>query len=94
MTKIAASGRLGQYVFDSLDLIDALHPQTILAYKFNGVDLAVGYGAPLRLRVETQIGYKNVKHLQRIEIVDSLDNVRNGRGGYFQEFGYQRYAGL
>ena len=88
MDKIA-----GQHIFDSIDLFDALHPQTILAYRLNGAPLPVGHGAPLRLRVELQIGYKNLKHLERIEVVDSLQNVAAGRGGFFETMGYQWYAG-
>ena len=80
-------------VFDSIDLFDAFHPQTILAHRFNGADLPIGHGAPLRLRLELQIGYKNLKHLDRIEAVDSLDKVAAGRGGLYQKFGYQWYAG-
>jgi DMSO/TMAO reductase YedYZ molybdopterin-dependent catalytic subunit len=83
----------GQHIFDSIDLFDAFHPQTLLAHQFNGVPLPVGHGAPLRLRVELQIGYKNIKHLERIELVDSLRDVAGGRGGFFQKFGYQWYAG-
>jgi DMSO/TMAO reductase YedYZ molybdopterin-dependent catalytic subunit len=83
----------GVHMFDSIDLFDAFHPQTILAHRFNGADLPVGHGAPLRLRLELQIGYKNVKHLERIEVVDSLDKVAGGRGGYTQQYGYQWYAG-
>lgn len=55
---------------DSIDLLDAFHPQTMLAYGMNGRDLAVAHGAPLRLRVETQIGYKSMKYLQRIVVTD------------------------
>jgi DMSO/TMAO reductase YedYZ molybdopterin-dependent catalytic subunit len=83
----------GVQLFDSIDLFDAFHPQTILAHRFNGTDLPVGHGAPLRLRVELQIGYKNVKHLERIEVVDSLANVAGGRGGMTEQSGYQWYAG-
>jgi DMSO/TMAO reductase YedYZ molybdopterin-dependent catalytic subunit len=83
----------GQHIFDSIDLFDAFHPQTILAHRFNGEPLPVGHGAPLRLRLELQIGYKNVKHLEQIEVVDSLEKIAGGRGGYFQTYGYQWYAG-
>lgn len=58
---------------DSLDLLDAFHPQTIVAYGMNGRDLSVPHGAPVRLRVERQIGYKSMKYLQRIVVVDELD---------------------
>jgi DMSO/TMAO reductase YedYZ molybdopterin-dependent catalytic subunit len=83
----------GANLFDSIDLFDAFHPQTTLAHMFNGTELPVGHGAPLRLRLELQIGYKNLKHLKRIEAVDSLEKVGGGRGGFFQGYGYQWYAG-
>jgi DMSO/TMAO reductase YedYZ molybdopterin-dependent catalytic subunit len=83
----------GINLFDSIDLFDAFHPQTILAHMFNGSELPVGHGAPLRLRVELQIGYKNLKHLESVEIVDSLERIGGGRGGFFQGYGYQWYAG-
>ena len=57
---------------DSIDMLDAFHPQTILAYGMNGRDLPVPHGAPVRLRVETQIGYKSVKFLQRIVVTDEF----------------------
>jgi DMSO/TMAO reductase YedYZ molybdopterin-dependent catalytic subunit len=84
----------GVNLFDSLDMIDAIHPQTILAHGFNGETLPPGHGAPLRLRMELQLGYKNLKHLNAIELVDSLANVGGGTGGLFQQYGYQRYVGL
>jgi DMSO/TMAO reductase YedYZ molybdopterin-dependent catalytic subunit len=83
----------GQHLFDSIDLFDAFHPQTILAHRFNGADLPVRHGAPLRLRLELQIGYKNLKHVERISVVDSLEEVASGRGGFYQSYGYQWYAG-
>jgi len=76
----------GNYYYESLDLLDALHPQTILAYAMNGKPLPVGYGAPLRLRVETQIGYKNAKYVDRIEVVDQLRSIGKGRGGWWEDF--------
>jgi hypothetical protein len=57
---------------DSIDLLDAFHPQTILAYGMNGRNLPIPHGAPVRLRVETQIGYKSVKYLQRIVVTDEF----------------------
>ena len=57
---------------ESIDMLDAFHPQTILAYGMNGQDLPVPHGAPVRLRVETQIGYKSVKYLQRIVVTDEF----------------------
>jgi DMSO/TMAO reductase YedYZ molybdopterin-dependent catalytic subunit len=85
--------RLGVY-YESLDLFDAFHPQTILAYGMNGRALPVGHGAPLRLRVERQIGYKNAKYVTRVEAVESLDGLGRGRGGFWEDRGYQWYAGL
>jgi DMSO/TMAO reductase YedYZ molybdopterin-dependent catalytic subunit len=86
-------GRSGFY-YESLDLFDAFHPQTILAYGMNGQSLPVAHGAPLRLRVERQIGYKNAKYVTRIEAVDRLDQIGRGRGGFWEDRGYQWYAGL
>jgi len=84
----------GQQVYGSLDLLDAFHPQTILAHGFNGQALPVRHGAPLRLRMELQIGYKQLKHIDRISVVDSLAAIGAGRGGLFEDNGYQWYAGL
>ena len=83
----------GRY-YESIDLVDAFHPQTILAYAMNGSDLPVGHGAPLRLRVERQLGYKHAKYLMRIELVDRITGLRGGRGGYWEDRGYQWYAGI
>src|SRR5262245_14253827 len=80
--------------YESLDLIDALHPQTILAYEMNGAPLPVAHGAPLRLRVERQLGYKMAKYLMRIELVDSCASIGGGRGGYWEDRGYDWYAGI
>jgi len=72
--------------YESIDLVDAVHPQTILAYGMNGAPLPVGHGAPLRLRVELQIGYKNAKYVDRIELVDRLTAIGKGRGGWWEDF--------
>jgi DMSO/TMAO reductase YedYZ molybdopterin-dependent catalytic subunit len=85
--------RSGLY-YESLDLFDAFHPQTILAYGMNGAALPVAHGAPLRLRVERQIGYKHAKYVTRIEAVERLDQLGRGRGGFWEDRGYQWYAGL
>ena len=80
--------------YESIDLLDAFHPQTILAYEMNGAPLPLAYGAPLRLRVERQLGYKMAKFITRIEAVDRLDRIRGGRGGYWEDSGYEWYAGI
>jgi DMSO/TMAO reductase YedYZ molybdopterin-dependent catalytic subunit len=76
---------------DSIDMLDALHPQTILAYGMNGRDLPISHGAPLRLRVETQLGYKSVKFLQRVVVADEFDDF--GKIGLIQN-GWSWYAGI
>jgi DMSO/TMAO reductase YedYZ molybdopterin-dependent catalytic subunit len=81
-------------VWDSLDLPDAFHPQTMLAYNVNGEDLPADHGAPLRARVARQLGYKSVKYLYRITLVDSLKHVRDGRGSAQPSYGYSWFAGI
>jgi hypothetical protein len=76
---------------DSLDMLDALHPQTLLAYGMNGRDLPIPHGAPVRLRVETQLGYKSMKYLQRIVVKDEFDD--GGKSGSIQN-GWSWYAGI
>jgi DMSO/TMAO reductase YedYZ molybdopterin-dependent catalytic subunit len=83
----------GQY-YESIDLIDAFHRQTILAYAMNGAALPIAHGAPLRLRVERQLGYKQAKYVQRVEIVESLARFGSGKGGYWEDRGYAWYAGI
>jgi DMSO/TMAO reductase YedYZ molybdopterin-dependent catalytic subunit len=80
--------------YESVDLVDALHPQTILAYEMNGKPLPIPHGAPLRLRVERQLGYKMAKYLVRIELVDSFKSIGDGKGGYWEDRGYEWYAGI
>ena len=80
--------------YESIDLIDAFHPQTILAYQMNGKPLAVEHGAPVRMRIERQLGYKHAKYVMRVEIVDSLGRIGMGRGGYWEDRGYEWYAGI
>jgi len=80
--------------YESIDLIDAFHPQTILAYELNGQPLPFANGAPLRLRVERQLGYKMAKYITRIEAVDRFDNIKGGKGGYWEDSGYEWYAGI
>jgi len=81
--------------YESIDLVDAFHPQTILAWGMNGHLLPVPNGAPLRLRVERQLGYKQAKYIQRIQAVDSLSRVYGGKGGYWEDnVDYEWYAGI
>ncbi len=81
--------------YESIDLIDAFHPQTILAWAMNGQALPVGHGAPLRLRIERQLGYKQAKFVMRVEAVDSLAAIGGGKGGYWEDVAdYQWYAGI
>ena len=83
----------GDY-YESIDLVDAFHPQTILAYELNDQPLPVANGAPIRLRVERQLGYKMAKYVMRIDVVDSLAKIAGGRGGYWEDRGYEWYAGI
>jgi DMSO/TMAO reductase YedYZ molybdopterin-dependent catalytic subunit len=80
--------------YESIDLVDAYHPQTILAYAMNGETLPIPHGAPLRLRVERQLGYKMAKYVMRIEVVDSFAKIGRGRGGFWEDLGYEWYAGI
>jgi DMSO/TMAO reductase YedYZ molybdopterin-dependent catalytic subunit len=80
--------------WDSLDMADAWHPQTLLAYGMNGRDLPVPHGAPVRLRVERQLGYKNLKYLSQITVTDSVKNISKGQGAVGAENGYSWYAGI
>lgn len=85
----------GSIYYESIDRVDAMHPQTILAWALNDEFLPVVNGAPLRLRVERQLGYKHAKYVQRIEAVASLDGVYGGKGGYWEDgAGYEWYAGI
>jgi DMSO/TMAO reductase YedYZ molybdopterin-dependent catalytic subunit len=85
----------GTPYYESIDLVDAFHPQTILAYGMNDGDLPVGHGAPIRLRVERQLGYKHAKFIMGIEAAASLDRIGQGKGGYWEDVGfYDWYAGV
>jgi DMSO/TMAO reductase YedYZ molybdopterin-dependent catalytic subunit len=80
--------------WDSIDMADALHPQTLLAYGLNGGELPVGNGGPLRLRVPRQLGYKNVKYITRLTVTDNLKHFGKGLGSASPEAGYAWYAGI
>jgi DMSO/TMAO reductase YedYZ molybdopterin-dependent catalytic subunit len=85
----------GTPYYESIDLVDAFHPQTLLAYAMNGQPLPIGHGAPLRLRVERQLGYKMAKYVLRVEVVALLSGIGGGLGGYWEdEAGYYWYAGI
>lgn len=84
----------GERYYESIDLIDARHPQTILAWAMNGETLPVPHGAPLRLRVERQLGYKHAKYIKRIEAVESFAHIGGGKGGYWEDRGYEWFAAI
>ena len=85
----------GQPYYESIDMVDAFHPQTILAFALNDQPLRVANGAPLRLRVERQLGYKHAKYLMKVEAVDNLAGIGSGKGGYWEDrAGYDWYAGI
>ncbi|MFC3286130.1 molybdopterin-binding protein [Litchfieldella rifensis] len=80
--------------YESLDMLEAYHPQTLMAYGLNGSDLPIANGAPLRLRAERQLGYKMAKYVMRVELVESFAHFGRGRGGYWEDRGYQWWAGI
>ena len=82
------------FYYESHDLLEATHPQTLLAYELNGGPLPVANGAPVRLRAERQLGYKQAKYIQRIELVESYAHIAGGRGGYWEDQGYNWYGGI
>ena len=80
--------------YTSSDLIDAYHPQSILSYGLNDAVLPVANGAPVRLRIERALGYKQPKYLHTVELVDDLSSFGKGRGGYWEDTGYDWYGGI
>ena len=85
----------GAPYYESIDMVDAFHPQTILAWALNDAVLSVGHGAPLRLRVERQLGYKQAKYVMKIDAVASLAGIGLGKGGYWEDHvDYDWYAGI
>lgn len=84
----------GPRYYESIDLEDAFHEQTILAYDLNDAPLPIANGAPVRLRVERQLGYKHAKYVMRIEAVASFAHLGGGKGGYWEDRGYEWYAGI
>lgn len=85
----------GSEYYESVDMIDAYHPQTIVAHRLNGAPIPEKNGAPLRMRIERQLGYKHAKYLTAIEAVASFEDIAGGKGGYWEDRGnYQWYAGI
>jgi len=80
--------------WDSIDMDDAFHPQTLLAYAMNGPGMPIDHGAPLRLKVPRQLGYKNLKYLTRITITDTAQGIGDGLGSGSPSAGYSWYAGI
>jgi DMSO/TMAO reductase YedYZ molybdopterin-dependent catalytic subunit len=80
--------------WESVDMADALHPQTLLAHRMNGSELPVPFGGPVRMRVPRQLGYKNVKYINRVTLTDNLKPFGKGRGGAAADGGYAWYAGI
>ncbi|MDP3747089.1 MAG: molybdopterin-dependent oxidoreductase [Phenylobacterium sp.] len=83
----------GDY-YETIDVMDAYHPQTLLAYEMNDRPLPVAHGAPVRLRLERQLGYKMAKYVMRVEAIRSFADLGRGQGGYWEDRGYQWYAGI
>lgn len=79
--------------WESMDMADALHPQTLLAYEMNGGELPVGFGGPLRMRISRQLGYKSVKYITQITLTDNIKQFGKGLGSASPEGGYAWYAG-
>ncbi len=84
----------GTRYYESIDLNDAYHPQTIAAYDMNGAPVPVSNGAPLRMRIERKLGYKHPKYVHTIEVVDSYAGIYGGKGGLWEDDGYDWYGGI
>jgi DMSO/TMAO reductase YedYZ molybdopterin-dependent catalytic subunit len=84
----------GSRYYESIDLVDAWHPQTIAAYAMNGAPIPVSNGAPVRMRIERKLGYKQPKYVHTIELVDSYAQLAGGKGGYWEDIGYDWYGGI
>ena len=80
--------------YGSIGMADAVHPQTLLAYGMNGQPLPVEHGAPIRLRLERQLGYKNTKYIKSIELISDFASIGDGHGGYWEDQGYEWYGGI
>ena len=84
----------GSRYYESIDLLDAYHPQTIVAHSLNGAPIPIANGAPVRMRIERKLGYKQPKYLRLVEVVDSYRALAGGRGGYWEDLGYDWYGGI
>jgi DMSO/TMAO reductase YedYZ molybdopterin-dependent catalytic subunit len=84
----------GTRYYESIDMEDAYYPQTILAYEMNDQPLPVKNGAPICVRIERQLGYKMAKYIMRIELVENFAHIGGGNGGYWEDEGYEWYAGI
>jgi DMSO/TMAO reductase YedYZ molybdopterin-dependent catalytic subunit len=84
----------GTQYYESLDLKEAAHPQTVLALDLNDKPLDADHGAPVRLRIPTQLGYKSAKWVNRIELAASFKQIASGKGGYWEDQGYEWFAGI
>jgi DMSO/TMAO reductase YedYZ molybdopterin-dependent catalytic subunit len=82
------------FYYESLDMVEATHPQTVLAYELNGQSLGIEHGAPVRVRAERQLGYKQPKYVMAIEVVDNLGTIAGGKGGYWEDQGYNWWGGI
>jgi DMSO/TMAO reductase YedYZ molybdopterin-dependent catalytic subunit len=82
------------FTFDSIDIEEAMHPQTLISYGMNGVDMPIEFGGPLRMRVPRQLGYKSVKYIAKVTATDSLKGFGKGLGSMDAEYGYSWYAGI
>ena len=84
----------GSRYYESVDLLDACHPQTIVAHSLNGAPVPVANGAPVRMRIERKLGYKQPKYVHTIEVADGYARFGGGRGGYWEDQGYDWYGGI
>ena len=84
----------GSRYYESIDLVDAYHPQTIVAHSLNGSPVPVANGAPVRMRIERKLGYKQPKFVRMIEVVDGYSRIAGGRGGYWEDQGYDWWGGI
>jgi DMSO/TMAO reductase YedYZ molybdopterin-dependent catalytic subunit len=84
----------GSRYYESIDLADAYHPQTIAAHRLNDAPLPVANGAPVRMRIERKLGYKHAKYVHAIRIVDGYAGIDGGHGGFWEDRKYDWYAGI